>query len=82
LRTSSGPASTFEEAWSVDAEYRYELRRGDEVIATGHLSSEPPFEAGERITIGSRSGIVCSIESIPAGRLIGLYRRQRIQEGG
>ena len=37
-------------------EYRYELRRGDEVIATGHLNSEQPFEVGERITIGSRSG--------------------------
>ena len=43
-------------------EYRYELRRGDEVIATGHLSSEQPFEVGERITIGNRSGIVRSIE--------------------
>jgi hypothetical protein len=44
------------------AEYRYELRRGDKVIATGHLSGEQPFEVGERITIGSRSGIVRSIE--------------------
>lgn len=43
-------------------DYRYELRRGDEVIATGHLSSEQPFEVGKRITIGSRSGIVRSIE--------------------
>jgi len=43
-------------------EYRYELRRGDELIATGHLSSEQPFEAGERITIGSWSGIVRSID--------------------
>ena len=43
-------------------EYRYELRRGDEVIATGHLSSEQPFEVGERITIGNRSGIVRSID--------------------
>jgi hypothetical protein len=33
--------------------YRYELRRGDEVIATGHLSTEQPFEVGERIRIGS-----------------------------
>jgi len=32
------------------------------VIATGHLSGEQPFEVGERITIGSRSGIVRSIE--------------------
>jgi hypothetical protein len=44
------------------SEYRYELRRGDEVIATGHLSSEQPLEVGERITIGSQSGIIRSIE--------------------
>jgi hypothetical protein len=43
-------------------EYRYELRRRDEVIATGHLSSEQPLEVGEQITLGSRSGIVRSIE--------------------
>jgi hypothetical protein len=43
-------------------DYRYELRRGDEVIATGHFSSEQPLEIGERITIGSRSGIVRSID--------------------
>ena len=35
-------------------DYRYELRRGDEVIATGHFSREQPLEVGERITIGSR----------------------------
>ena len=39
-------------------EYRYELRRGDEVIATGHLSRVQPLEVGERLTIGSRTGIV------------------------
>ncbi len=44
--------------------YRYELRRGDEVIATGHLSSDRPFEIGERIAIGSRSGIVRTIEPL------------------
>jgi hypothetical protein len=38
--------------------YRYELRRGDEVVATGHFSRELPLEIGERITIGSRAGIV------------------------
>jgi hypothetical protein len=42
-------------------EYRYELRRGDEVIATGQLSSEQPLEVGERSAIGSRSGMVRSI---------------------
>ena len=45
-------------------EYRYELRRGDHVIATGHLSREEPFNVGERIDIGSRSGIVRSIEPL------------------
>ena len=45
-------------------DYRYELRRGDEVIATGHLSSEQLLEIGERVAIGSRSGIVRSIEPI------------------
>lgn len=45
-------------------DYRYELRRGDEVIATGHLSREPPFEAGERITIGGRAGIVRDVEPV------------------
>lgn len=39
-------------------DYRYELRRGGEVIATGHLSREQPLEVGERLTIGSRTGIV------------------------
>jgi hypothetical protein len=43
-------------------EYRYELRRGDEVIATGHLSSEQPLEIGKSIALGARSGIVRSVE--------------------
>jgi hypothetical protein len=42
--------------------YRYELRRGDDVIATGHLSREEPLEIGVRITIGSQAGIVRTIE--------------------
>lgn len=54
-------------------DYRYELRRGDEVIATGHLSSEQSFEVGERITIGSRSGIVRSIEP-----LLGQHERRLV----
>ena len=46
------------------ADYRYELRRGDEVIATGHVTHEKPLEVGERIDIGSQSGIVRSIEPV------------------
>ena len=45
-------------------DYRYELRRGDQVIATGHLSTEKPLEVGERIAIGSRSGIVRAAEPL------------------
>lgn len=42
--------------------YRYEVRSGDEVVATGHLSHERPLEVGETLTIGSRPGLVRSIE--------------------
>lgn len=45
-------------------DYRYELRRGDQVIATGHLSRGVPLEVGERISIGSQSGIVRSIDPL------------------
>lgn len=45
-------------------EYRYELRRGEEVLATGHLTRERPLEVGERIVIGGRPGIVRSVEPI------------------
>jgi hypothetical protein len=53
-------------------DYRYELRRGDEVIATGHLGREPPFEVGERIAIGSQAGIVRSIEPLLRERELNL----------
>ena len=42
--------------------YRYELRRGDEVVATGHLSHDEPLQIGERLRIASRLGLVRSIE--------------------
>jgi hypothetical protein len=45
-------------------EYRYELRRGEEVLATGHLSREQLLEVGERLVIGGRPGIVRSIEPL------------------
>jgi hypothetical protein len=44
--------------------YRYELRRGEEVIATGHLTREWALEVGERITISGRLGVVRSIEPV------------------
>jgi hypothetical protein len=62
-------------------DYRYELRRGDEVIATRHLSSERSFEIGEPITIGSRSGIVRTIEPLLGERELRLVVQLRRDEG-
>ena len=42
--------------------YRYEVRRGDEVVATGHLSHERPLQVGEELKIGRCLGLVRSIE--------------------
>ena len=42
--------------------YRYELRRGDEVIVTGRMTRERALEVGERITLSGRLGVVRSIE--------------------
>ena len=42
--------------------YRYELKRGEEVLATGHLSRDSPLAAGDRIAVNGREGIVHSVE--------------------
>jgi hypothetical protein len=43
---------------------RYELRSGDRIFATGHLSREQPLEVGDRIEVGGRPGIVRAIEPL------------------
>jgi hypothetical protein len=45
-------------------EYRYELRGGDEVVATCHLSREQLVEVGDRIEFGGRPAIVRAIEPL------------------
>lgn len=45
-------------------DYRYELRCGDQLIATGHLTREQSLAAGDRITIGGRAGIVRDVEPL------------------
>ncbi len=45
-------------------DYRYELRRSDELIATGHMSSERAFVVGERVVIGGHAGIVRNTEPL------------------
>ena len=43
------------------ASYVYELRRGEQIIATGQLTHEQPLEVGQRVTLAGREGIVRSI---------------------
>lgn len=45
-------------------DYRYELRRGDEVVATGHLMREEQLEVGDRLEINGQPGIVRTIEPL------------------
>ena len=45
-------------------DFRYELRRGEEIVATGHLNSEQPLEVGDHIEIGGQPGIVRTIEPL------------------
>jgi hypothetical protein len=49
-------------------EYVYELRHGEEVVATGHLSRAEPLEVGERVSIGGREGIVRTVEPLLGAR--------------
>jgi hypothetical protein len=44
--------------------YGYELRRAEEVVATGHLTEEQALEIGDRIVIGGLLGIVRAIEPV------------------
>jgi hypothetical protein len=48
----------------MTAAYRYELRRGKELIATGHLALERSEDVGDPIAVGQWSGIVRSIEPL------------------
>jgi len=41
--------------------YLCELRRGDQIIATGHLNHDRTLEVGERISVAGHTGIVREI---------------------
>ena len=59
--------------------YRYELRRGEDVVATGHLSVDQAIEVGERLQLLGREGIVRAIEPLvgePELRLVVQLVRQ------
>jgi hypothetical protein len=51
-----------------ELEYVYELRQGEEVVATGRLSLAEPLEVGDRVSIGGREGIVRTIEPLLGSR--------------
>jgi hypothetical protein len=53
----------------------YELRGGDEVLATGHLSREQPLAVGDRIEVGGRPAIVRAIEPLLGERELRLVLR-------
>jgi hypothetical protein len=42
--------------------YRYELKRGEEVLATGHLNRDTALNTGDRVSVNGRVGIVRLIE--------------------
>jgi len=44
--------------------YLYELRRGDQIVATGHLSNDTKLLTGSQISIGTHTGTVRSITPI------------------
>lgn len=61
-------------------EYRYELRRGDQVIATGYFSHEPQLAAGDQVTVGGQAGIVRTIEPLLGERELRLVVQLRRDE--
>jgi hypothetical protein len=61
--------------------YRYELRRGDEVVATGLVSYEEAVKVGDRVLIGGRAGIVRTVEPLLGERELRLVV-QLVREGG
>ena len=48
--------------------YRYELRRGGELVATGRLSRERPLEPGQQVEVAGYLGTVQSVEPILGSR--------------
>jgi hypothetical protein len=62
-------------------EYRYELRAGNEILATGHLSREQPLEVGQEIEIAGHLGTVRAVEAIFGGHELHLVVQSRRAPG-
>jgi hypothetical protein len=52
---------------SPAARYLYELRQGEEIIVTGHLTHDQPLEIGQRLTIARREGL-CARSSLSVAK--------------
>jgi hypothetical protein len=63
-------------------EFRYELRSGDEIVATGHVSHDQRFEVGEEVKIGVRTGTVSTVEPILGERELRLVVQLKPEPGG
>ena len=48
-----------------ELQFRYELRTGDQILATGHLSVAHPLHIGDELALGTKRGIVAEIAPIP-----------------
>ena len=60
--------------------YRYELRDGNAIIATGHISYEVPLELGDLVTLGKTEGIVRDLGPRLAGGEVRLLVQLRPPE--
>jgi len=47
-----------------ELQFRYELRSGDQILATGHLSLANPPHVGDELTIGVKRGAVAEVSPI------------------
>lgn len=62
-------------------DYRYELRRADEVVATDHLNYAHPLEVGDRVEIGGQPGIVRTVEPLLGERGVRLVVQLLLDRG-
>ena len=57
--------------------YRFELRRGEDVVSTGHLTREQALEVGQRLELGGEVGVVLAVEPLLGERELRLVVQLR-----
>lgn len=65
---------------NLAVDYVYEFRRGDEIVATGHLSREQPLQVGDEMTIAGRTGVVRLIEPHLGDQAVHLVLQQLLSD--